>query len=218
MVSDTHIGPAIREKQIDEITEMIMAESPEIIFLAGDIFDEGTPDFLKEYTSQQFSQLKAPYGVYFILGNHDDYKGDTEAVLDYFTRAGIKCLRDEVVQTGSSFYLIGREDHPARRGKLTQLESQLKENLPVILLDHRPVVSELAQSDKVQLQVSGHTHDGQIYPAHWFDPFHWTYSYGYFKTGAAQLIVSSGAGEFGVPMRLGSPAEIVVIDINFLKR
>ncbi|MDR0817652.1 MAG: metallophosphoesterase [Clostridiales Family XIII bacterium] len=214
MISDTHIGPAIREKQIKEITERIMAEEPDIIFLAGDIFDEGTPDFLKEYTSEQFSQLYATYGVYFILGNHDDYKGDTDAVLDYFTRAGIKCLRDDVVLTGGSFYVIGREDHPDRRDELAMLETIVTEDLPVILLDHRPVTDESSESGNIQLQVSGHTHDGQIYPAHWFDPAGITHSYGHYKEGQSQIIVSSGAGEFGVPMRLGSRAEIVVIDIT----
>jgi predicted MPP superfamily phosphohydrolase len=218
MFSDTHIGPAIREKELDEIVRKVMAEQADIILLAGDIFDEGTPDFLKEYASEAFSKLEAPCGVYFILGNHDDYKGDTEAVLSYITRAGITVLRDDVVRIGSgtdAFYLIGREDRPSDRTPLSKIEEEVTEDLPVLLLDHRPLVEELKKSEKVQIQISGHTHDGQIYPAHLVDPFHWTYSYGRFPLGNMQLYVSSGAGEFGVPMRLGSPAEIVTLDITF---
>jgi predicted MPP superfamily phosphohydrolase len=214
-ISDSHIGSAIRSKEIEEIVATTMAQKPDIILLGGDIFDEGTSDELKEKTSLEFSKLSAKYGVYFILGNHDDYTGDTAEVLSYFEKAGITVLLNDAELIDDEFYLIGREDHPARRDELPIIEKNITKNLPVILLDHKPLVRELKESDLVQLQISGHTHDGQIYPAHWVTPTFLSLNYGLHKYGDTQIIVSSGVGGYAVPMRLGSPAEIVVINIKF---
>ncbi|MDR1028495.1 MAG: metallophosphoesterase [Clostridiales Family XIII bacterium] len=214
MISDAHMGVVIREEQIDEIVRLTMAEDPDVIFLAGDIFDEGTQTSLKAYASERFKNLRAKYGVYFILGNHDDYRRDTEDVLGYLRRAGVVCLLDEVVLAGDAFYVVGREDRRADRDELSILEARLTKDLPVILVDHKPVTDESAESGRIQLQLSGHTHDGQIFPAHLFDPITRTLSYGLYRRGEEQIIVSSGVGEFGVPVRLGSPAEIVAINID----
>ncbi|MDR0853420.1 MAG: metallophosphoesterase [Clostridiales Family XIII bacterium] len=214
-ISDSHIGSAVRAREIDEIVSDTMALNPDIILFGGDIFDEGTSDYLKEYTSKAFSKLSAKYGVYFILGNHDDYTGDTEAVLSYFEKAGIEVLLNDTILIDDEFYLIGREDHPSRRNDLPDLEKSITKDLPVILLDHKPLVRELKKSDLVELQISGHTHDGQIYPASWVTPTFISLNYGLHKYGDTQIIVSSGVGGYAVPVRLGSPAEIVEIGITF---
>ncbi|MDR2163256.1 MAG: metallophosphoesterase [Clostridiales Family XIII bacterium] len=214
MIADSHIGAAVRENQIDDIVRLTMNANPDVIFLAGDIFDEGTPESLKEYASTRFSQMKAKYGVYFVLGNHDAYRGDTEEVLGYMKRAGIICLLDDVTLAGSSFYVAGRIDRSIGRAPLTALEARMTQDLPVVLIDHQPSVGESAESGKIQLQFSGHTHDGQIFPFHIFDPISRALTYGLYRRGAEQIIVSSGCGEFAVPVRFGSPAEIVAVDIS----
>jgi predicted MPP superfamily phosphohydrolase len=214
MISDSHIGPAVREKQIDEIVRLTMNENPDVILFAGDIFDEGTQESLRIYASNRFAELKAKYGVYFVLGNHDDYLGDTDEVLGYMRSAGMTCLLDDVELTDGSFYVAGRRDRSTGRDDLTALEALMTEDLPVILLDHQPVTGESAESGKIQLQLSGHTHDGQIFPFHIFDAITRSLSYGLYRRGSEQIIVSSGVGEFAVPVRFGSPAEIVAIDIS----
>jgi predicted MPP superfamily phosphohydrolase len=191
---------------------------PDIVLLGGDIIDEGTPVDLRQYMSECFSGFKSLYGTYFILGNHDDYRGDTEAALSLFKDAGIRCLIDETVLVSDEFYLIGRNDNPLRRRPFAELEAQVTENLPVIVLDHRPKVRETELSDAVDLQLSGHTHDGQIFPFHLLDPFgFFSLNYGRYDRNGTQILVSSGAGEYAVPVRLGSPAEILVLNIDLTR-
>jgi len=210
-VADTHIGGSDREKKIDEIVRMTMAEEPDMIILGGDIFDEGSPQYLKDYTIKKFSELTAYSGVYFVMGNHDGYRGNRQEVLQDMNNAGITCLIDEVTLTGSGFYLIGRDDRLHGRVDLDRLTAMLNEDLPVILTSHRP--SGRDRSGRVQLQIAGHTHNGQIIPANILLP--WINSYGLRTRGTEKSIVSSGAGEYALPVRLGSPSEIVAIDITF---
>jgi predicted MPP superfamily phosphohydrolase len=215
-ISDTHTGPAVRERQLDQIVAMTNELKPDIVLLGGDIIDEGTSEELRQYVSECFSGFKSVYGAYYILGNHDDYRGDTEAVLSLFKDAGIHCLLDETVLISDEFYLIGRDDNPLRRRPFAELEAQVTENLPVIVLDHRPRTGETELSDAVDLQLSGHTHDGQIFPFHILDPLGlFSLNYGRYDRNEVQILVSSGAGEYAAPVRLGSPAEILLINIAF---
>jgi predicted MPP superfamily phosphohydrolase len=217
--SDTHIGPAIRERQLDEIVRIVNAQHPDIILLGGDIVDEGTPEALKEYMAESFKGFESRYGAYYILGNHDDYRGDTREVLSYFEEAGMHPLLDEVLLIDDSFYLIGREDSLTRRVSFAELASQVTEDLPVVVLDHQPRVSDFDTAAAVgmhPLQISGHTHDGQIFPFHILDPTgRFWLNYGFYARERVDIIVSSGTGEFAVPNRLGSPAEIVTVDLKF---
>jgi predicted MPP superfamily phosphohydrolase len=148
------------------------------------------------------------------MGNHDDYKGDRAQTLSYMREAGIRCVLDETLLIDDGFYLIGRDDEMPLRVSLPKLEEEATKNLPIILFDHRPSVSESKKSDRIELQLSGHTHAGQIIPMHMFDPFGiFTLHYGHHTRGGTLFIVSSGVGEYAVPVRLGSPAEIVKIEI-----
>ncbi|MDR1495856.1 MAG: metallophosphoesterase [Clostridiales Family XIII bacterium] len=214
-ISDTHTGGGVREKELDDIVARANAAKPDIVLLGGDIIDEGTPEYLKRYTAERFGGLESVYGTYYIIGNHDASRSNAAAVVSLFEGAGIRCLLDETVMIGGEFYLIGRDDSSLRRRPLSELEAKATENLPVVLLDHRPRVGEVKSSDVVELQLSGHTHDGQIFPFHVLDPLGlFTLNYGYYEKSGTQIIVSSGAGEFAVPVRLGSPAEILVVDIT----
>jgi predicted MPP superfamily phosphohydrolase len=215
-VADTHIGSAVREGLMDEIVEKVNALDPDIVLLGGDIIDEGTPQSLRDYMADSFKGLRSRYGTYFILGNHDDYRGDTEDVLALMESAGITPLLDETVLIADSFYLIGREDKPSRREPFAMLAAEATRDLPIIVLDHRPASGETGEAGRSILQISGHTHDGQIFPFHIIDPLgKFTLQYGVYERKDLEIVVSSGAGEFGVPMRLGSPAEIVDVDVSF---
>jgi predicted MPP superfamily phosphohydrolase len=215
-ISDTHAGGGVHERELNEIVARTNEAKPDIVLLGGDIIDEGTPDYLKRAVAESFAGFKSAYGTYYIIGNHDDFRGDTAAVVSLFEDAGIHCLLDKTVLIDDGFYLIGRDDSPLRRRPFGELAAEVTKDLPVIVLDHRPHTSEIRRSGAVDLQLSGHTHDGQIVPFHWLDPLGlFVLNYGHYEKDGTQIIVSSGAGEFAVPVRLGSPAEILVIDIAF---
>jgi predicted MPP superfamily phosphohydrolase len=214
-ISDTHVGAAVRERELDTIVAMVNEIKPDIVLLGGDIIDEGTPQHLRQYTAERLAELESLYGIYYIIGNHDAYRGDFKEVISLFEGAGIDCLIDEVVLIDDRFYLIGRDDSPLRRMPFAELEAEVTENLPAIVIDHHPRIFETRNSDAVKLQLSGHTHDGQIFPFHIADPLGmFSLQYGLYDRNGMQVIVSSGAGEYAAPVRLGSPAEILTIDIE----
>jgi predicted MPP superfamily phosphohydrolase len=215
MISDAHVGASVRGNELAEIREKINALNPDVIVLDGDIFDEGTTDKLKEVTSEEFKKLKAKYGVYYTIGNHDDYMGGTAKQISYFDNSVVTPLIDETIKVADSFYLIGRADSPAKRASLTELTADVTQDLPVIVLDHRPTIKETSEDPLVQLQISGHTHDGQIYPGILTRPTAKSGKYGLHKVGTCELLVSCGVGTYAVPVRIGSTCEIVQLKINF---
>ncbi|MCI8806071.1 MAG: metallophosphoesterase [Clostridiales bacterium] len=220
MFSDTHIGTTIKEKELDEIVQMVNALKPDIIFLCGDIFDEGTSQHLKEYASDAFSKFQSGYGTYYITGNHEYYAGDSDNSIKYMEDAGINVLKDEYVFVNDSFYVVGRADKEVfredgiERKELTEILNGIDKDYPIILLDHRPVGINLSKDNGVDLQFSGHTHAGQIFPINFLSSISNDLNYGYLKNGDFNIVVSSGCGTWGVPIRIGSDTEIVNVKIN----
>ena len=156
-------------------------------------------------------------------GNHE-YDAQKDGSLDLVSvflnleAAGITPLKDEAVNMGD-FYLIGRDDFDSfTRAPLKTLLEDVDQTLPVVVLDHEPMELAEPKNGGVDLQLSGHTHAGQLFPGgqltEWFGIFE--YSYGYHKTGNYQLIVSSGIGAWGFPLRIGSPTEIVLVTLKGL--
>lgn len=216
IISDAHIGVSIREKQLVEIKDAIMATQPDLIVLLGDIFDQGTTDHLKASMASVFSGLHAPYGVYYVIGNHDDHNGDTEKQLQYFRDAGITVLTDEVVLVDDAFYLVGRKDASSPRVSFDVLDAQIVEDLPVIVLDHQPRGAlEVQHSTRADLQLSGHTHNGQFVPAHIMVPFNPLFGKGFKQVGGLTLFISTGVGNFDFPFRIGSMCEIAHMTVLF---
>ena len=214
MISDAHTGVTIKEKELIDIKNTINSLEPDIIMLVGDIFDEGTTDELKELTSKVFSQLKATYGTFFVLGNHDDYTGNRARQIKYFTDAGITVLRNEAVLVNDRFYIAGRDDHNQTRTSYSEIEATMDKDLPVLVMDHRPEYDEVSISDKADIQLSGHTHNGQIFPVQTFDLFDVALNYGLHQRDNCQVLISSGVGNYGIPIRIGSPCEIVNLTID----
>lgn len=222
MFSDTHIGTTIKEDELDEIVTTINGINPDIIFLCGDIFDEGTSQYLKEYASNAFSEFKSRFGAYYITGNHEYYSGDAENSIKFIQNSGINVLKDEYSLVDNSFYIAGRMDMEVRRengverkGVAEILEGVNKE-LPVILLDHRPVGINESKENGVDLQLSGHTHAGQIFPINFLSSISNDLNYGYMKDDDFNIIVTSGCGTWGVPIRIGSSTEIVNIKLSIV--
>jgi predicted MPP superfamily phosphohydrolase len=221
MISDVHMGITIKENGVDKMVDSINKLNPDIVLFCGDIFDENTQAKLKEYSREALKNIKSKYGVYDITGNHEYGAGDLSETISYFEGAGIKFLQDEQIKVADSFYIVGRNDPANKRitgedvKPLKEIMKDVDKNLPIIVLNHRPEQLEEAEKEEVDLQLSGHTHRGQLFPGNLVTSYLNEKDYGYLKKDNFNLIVSSGYGTWGPPMRIGSKSEIVNIKINF---
>ena len=218
MVSDIHLGYIYRQRELARIVDVINEQQPDIVMLVGDIF-EGPPEpVIKNDMGVEFARLQTKYGVYFATGNHE-YMGannSPDAALNYLATHGVKPLVDAVALIDSAFYVVGRKDPSGgARKDLTELLHDIDRNLPIILLDHQPFNLDEAVDAKIDLQLSGHTHNGQMYPLNYIVNLIFEKSWGFLKKGDTNFYVSCGAGTWGPPIRIGSYAEVVMIDLKF---
>lgn len=220
MASDIHLSPIDGERLLKEIVSKMNSLNPDIVLLAGDIVDDNAKVLIERNIGGSFRKLKARYGVYSINGNHE-FINEVESCDRYAEKFGIKFLRDSSVMIDSSFYLIGREDSamPQFAGKqrksLNEIVKELSDNYPKILLDHTPFKLEQAEQNGIDLQLSGHTHHGQMWPGNLITKMIYELSWGYKQKGKTHYYVSSGAGTWGPPVRIGSSSEIVNITVRF---
>jgi len=169
---------------------------------------------------ETFGELKPRLGTFIALGNHEYYGGEVKETVDSLEKVGIPVLRDSYVKIADSFYIVGRDD-PAvsRSGKLRKdlnmVLAGVDKSLPIILLNHQPIELDAAQKEGVDLQLSGHTHRGQIFPANLVTSRLYEKDWGYLKKDTLQLIVTSGYGTWGPALRIGNTPEIVNISITF---
>lgn len=221
MISDAHLGIGIKENGVSKMVNSINALNPDIVVFCGDIFDGNTPTSLKEYSREAFKNIKAKYGVYAITGNHEYGAGELSETISYFKDANINFLQDECTKVADSFYIVGRNDHGSIKSvgqdaaPLDEILKDADKSLPIIVLNHRPERLEEAESENVDLQLSGHTHKGQIFP--FITRYMYELDYGYLKKDNFNLIVSSGYGTWGPPVRIGSKSEMVHITVDFKK-
>jgi uncharacterized protein len=223
MISDIHLGDIVNSKLLEDIVEKINKCKPDIVFIPGDIIDDDINPFIKQNMNGIFKKIKAKYGVYACFGNHDYYGGNIEKEMKLFKDSGITVLRDAYVKVDESFYIVGREDNAlermskTKRKPLSQIVDGIDNSLPVILLDHQPNTLPEAQKAGVDLLLAGHTHKGQFFPADLFTKMIFEIDYGYLKKGNFNVVVSSGVGTWGPPIRIGTSSEIVDMSIRFLR-
>ena len=214
--SDIHLGISIDKKRLQKYVQLINDQHPDIVLLAGDISDRSMIPVVKQNMDEELRQIKAPLGVYAINGNHEHYAESPNATADYLKKAGIKVLRDEVCMVDSSFYLVGRDDRSNKnRKELKVLVNGLNDSIPRILLDHQPYYLEQAQQNNIDLQISGHTHNGQFFPGNLLVKHMYELGYGYLKKGKTHYYVSSGLGLWGPQYRIGTQSELVVINLKY---
>ena len=214
MASDTHLGTLFGAKQLDKLAAIMQQEKVDIILLPGDIMDDNVNAYLAEKMQPHLAKLKAPMGVYATLGNHDLF-GDQDRIDQEIRKAGITVLRDEILTLNNELVLIGRNDNLAHDRPSTEtLLKQVNTDLPIILLDHRPTDIEKHASLPLDIQVSGHAHKGQVFPASLITKMMYRLDYGHEKIGNPHFFVTSGYGFWGIPMRLGSQSEVIIIDVK----
>ncbi|MCX6150489.1 MAG: metallophosphoesterase [Ignavibacteriales bacterium] len=220
VASDIHLGTIIGKSRLSFLVNTINSLKPDIVLLAGDIIDEDLAPVIKEDLGDTLRNIKAQHGVYAITGNHE-YIGGVEAAVKYLGEHGIKMLRDTSVKINNSFYLVGREDRSInqfahkKRKELKEIMLGVDKTLPVVMMDHQPFGLNEAVENGVDLQISGHTHHGQLWPFNYITEMVYEVSWGYKKKGNTHFYVSSGFGGWGPPIRLGNRPEIVNIKLNF---
>ncbi len=222
LVSDIHLGSLIGNGHLNRIIEQVDTLKPDIVLLAGDILDEDLAPVIRQNAGETLRRLDAPLGVYGIMGNHE-HIGGSAAAEEYLQASGIRIIRDSVVRIADSFYLIGRDDREkARFGgqprkSLSELASMADHDYPLILMDHQPFYLERASRLGIDLQLSGHTHHGQLWPLNYITEAIYTLSYGYKKMNGMHAYVTNGIGTWGPPVRVGNRPEIVHIKMRFGK-
>lgn len=237
LVADLHMGYNIGTHHIKKMVKKINEQNPDIVVIAGDIFDNEYESLDNpEQIIKTLRQLKSTYGTYAVYGNHDisekilagftfSKKGDKKEsdirMDELLEDANITLLRDEEVLIDDSFYLYGRPDYrrPGRGITVRKTPQEITENLdqkkPIIVIDHEPnELQELADAG-VDIDLSGHTHDGQLFPANLTNALMWENPYGYLQKDDMYSIVTSGVGLFGPNMRVGTIAEVVIVDVKF---
>ncbi len=213
VASDLHLGETIGRERLADYVRRINALTPDIILLPGDQVDSRLAPLIRENMGEELKKLRAPLGVYAILGNHERYAG-ADACIAWMEAQGIRVLRDRAVKVADAFYLVGREDD-RRRKSMHELLAPLDRSLPVIVLDHQPQDLDEPAAAGVDLQLSGHTHGGQIWPITWIVPWLYEFYYGYGRKGDYQIYVTSGLGLWGFPARIGSKSELVDLTVRF---
>ena len=211
MMSDLHLGYHNRRADFAQWVDMINAEHPDIILIAGDIIDISVDPLLREDVAQEWHRLNAP--VYACMGNHEYYAREEKA-RQFITDAGIHLLRDSAVVVGD-LCIIGRDDATNRHRKpMSQLITGADKSKYTILLDHQPHHLEQAEKAGIDFQFSGHTHHGQVWPISWITDHMFEVAFGQWKRGNTEYYVSSGIGIWGGKFRIGTRSEYVVATIR----
>jgi predicted MPP superfamily phosphohydrolase len=216
-ISDLHIGALLDRRFARAITERVNALAPDLIAVTGDLVDGSVKHLGAEVAP--FAALRAEHGTFFVTGNHDYYSG-ADPWLDVVRGLGMRPLRNERVEIrrgDASFDLAGVDDHrgylfgPGHGEDVARALDGRDPERAAILLAHDPSTFPAAVEHDVDLQISGHTHGGQIWPFGYLVRVAVKYVAGHYRRGGAQLFVSRGTGFWGPPMRLGAPAEITEI-------
>ncbi|WP_242833487.1 metallophosphoesterase [Desulfosporosinus youngiae] len=220
MVSDIHYGAIIDAPRLNRMVEAINELQADVIVMPGDIVDGTVGQEEFQILIEIFKQMNSNYGTYIVPGNHDRWIRSPDLVQDW-EEAGIVVLRDRQIKVGDCFYIIGRDDPGHRRelGRkgLEELMQGVNPSLPLILLDHQPINLEEAEKNGIDLQLSGHTHMGQIFPVHLITSQLYDTDWGLLTRGGYHLIVSSGYGTWGPPLRIGTNPEIVAVTLKFAR-
>lgn len=214
-VSDLHLGTQINKKKLQQYVAAINQQNPDIILMAGDITDNSIRPLIDQNMGEELSQLKAKYGVFAINGNHEFYSETPNATQELLEKSGITVLRDSVALVDNSFYIVGRDDrtNPGRKS-LNALTATLDANKTMLLLDHQPYVLDEAMNNNIDLQISGHTHNGQFFPINIIVKSMYELAHGYLQKGNTHYYVSSGLGIWGPLYRIGTQSEIVKINMK----
>ena len=213
-ISDVHLGNGTRKPQLQKFVEMINAQEPDLIIIGGDLIDNSLIPLYQQKMAEELNQLKAPMGIYLAPGNHE-YISGMEACEQFLKETPIRLLRDSIVTLPNGLQLIGRDDRSNRRRlPIAELMKQADSTKPTLLIDHQPY--EVAKKDSlgIDIQFSGHTHRGQVWPLSLLVDNMYEQSHGYRRWTNSHVYVSSGLSLWGPPFRIGTKSDMLVMRVR----
>ena len=214
LISDLHLGYGILHKELESWLPLLNKEKADIVLIAGDVIDNFIKPLEEEKMYKTLRKIYAKQGVFMVLGNHE-YIGNIYESIGFIKKSNITLLRDTSVLIDDSFYLVGREDYSRKyRKRLSALLEGIDKTKPIIVIDHQPIRLKEARINGVDLQVSGHTHNGQVFPLNLFANWFFKKPYGFLKEGGTNYFVTSGLGLWGGKFRVGTHSEYVVINFT----
>ncbi len=236
LAADLHLGYNVGEKQIRQMVDAVNEQDADLVLFAGDIFDNEYEAVQNpEKLAQLLSEIRSTYGSWAVFGNHDvserllggfSVGSGTHNLRDprfenFLEKAGIQLLDDQVCSIDDAFYLVGRKDAQKpgdgtrNRKSPEELLSGLDRSRPVFVLEHQPRQLKELEKAGADLQLCGHTHDGQLFPGNLTVKLFWENPCGYLQKGCLHSIVTSGVGVWGPAMRVGTDGEICVVTVKF---
>lgn len=218
VATDIHLGPTNGVTHITRIVKKINALQPDIILLPGDIVDGELDPVIRRDLGSYLRRFESTYGTYGIIGNHE-YIGGMERARDYLTEHNIRLLQDEWVEVGG-IIIAGRDDISASRfGRnrldLSALLKGTDKKKPIVLLDHQPKKLSEAQKNGIDIQFSGHTHNGQLWPLNLIVKRLFELPVGYKKKWHTHIFVSPGVGTWWPPVRTNARPDILFVTVEF---
>jgi len=222
LVSDLHLGYLNDEKWLAKIVDRINTLEPDIVLIAGDIFNDNFNALPNPaQAAQSLQNIKSKYGVYACVGNHDG--GETfNEMLRFLEQGNVRTLLDEYAVVEDKFIIAGRKDSSPignqgeARKEINYIIEGMNKNMPIIVLDHNPAnIKEYG--NEIDLIFAGHTHKGQMFPANIITRLIFTVDYGHYQKdkNTPHVVVTSGAGVWGPPFRIGTNNEIARILAEF---
>lgn len=224
LLTDIHYNTVQSSDVLKDKLPEINAQKPDIVILGGDIVEEGTSKQEMQEAFRMLGSIESKYGVYFIYGNHDQqpYTNSRtftdEELVQAIEESGIRILEDEYIEIGEDLILAGRGNAAwgatRKRPSTEEILQGADRSRYIILVDHQPIGAEENAAQGVDLELSGHTHAGQIWPVGLFSELAGVLNYGEYERGGCKVIVSSGVAGWRYSMRTGEHCEYVVIDIG----
>ncbi len=216
--SDLHLGHIVGKRKLSFLVDKFNEFSPDAVILGGDTIDEDIEPVRRKRLNRKLSEIKSRYGTFAILGNHE-YIGGADEARGYLLSNGIKLLIDSTVEFPEDIIIAGRDDlmrnsyADAKRKSISEIIMKPQSDKFSILVDHQPKNLDEAEKHAIDLQLSGHTHHGQMFPFNFVTSAIYEVSTGYMKRGKTSYYVSSGFGTWGPPVKLFRRPEIVLIRI-----
>ena len=215
-LSDIHLGTSIDKKRLKKYVDLVNSQHPDMVLIGGDLIDRSLNPVIAQKMDEELRQLRAPFGVFAVEGNHEHFGEGGKAVTDFFEQSNITLIQDSTILINDEFYLVGREDHiNSKRLSISQILNSTDPSKPRILLDHQPYNLSEAEQNDIDFQFSGHTHKGQFFPINLVVNMIFEQGYGYLQKGNTHYYISSGLGIWGPQYRIGSQSEVVVVKFRY---
>lgn len=213
LLSDTHLGMGVSLSRFDKAMQKIEAQHPDALLVLGDIFEYGPH---RQAYAKRLAQTRTPLGAYGVLGNHEYYVGYGDSK-EFFSQAGVILLENQATTMPNGVQVAGLKDiHTAgvTAADVAQVLGTLDKTKPTILLSHTPALAEVAAEHGANLMLSGHTHNGQLWPFTYLVKLQFPRVYGLYDVQGMAFYITSGVFYWGIPLRFLAPAEIVIVEVN----